>query len=254
MNARRIFVAVLTLTVLLPVLAAAQFGGGVVKDPWNLIQNTASARNTLKTILELRAQLERMDQNLETFDELVARDLAGWFAEADALAAAANWGSTPFTYAVPDVLGAYLEAMQPYLAFSPELQEIIDYGGIFEIWNEAAIDTYAATLSASTVDGADHLASELERLSMLEDVLGAGGNLQALQALGAIQVHSAQEIAKLNRLLASIVSNQSTAFGHQAVLRGTSEATNRYWIAAEATPIVEYDDTSGFTGLPPGLD
>ena len=86
------------------------------------------------------------------------------------------------------------------------------------------------------------------------------GNLEALQALGMIDLHVAQEISRLNQLLASVVSNQTAYYGHSLATLGTTEATNRFLLDTELAllpeegTLIPYDDAGGFTGLPPGMD
>jgi len=245
----------LLLSFVSPPPAAAQFGGGVVKDPWNLVENAATASSTAKTVFELRDQLRRMDQNLEAWENVFRRDRLDYFAWLNELAAQGE----PWSYAVPDVYGLYKEAVQPFLAFTPEVLEEIDAGGLYEIWQGSAIDTFAATLAAAAEQGAAELESEDDRAELQGALAGSTGNLEALQALGMIDLHVAQEVSRLNQLLASVVSNQTAYYGHSLATLGTTEATNRYLLDAELALLEEegtvtaYDDSEGFTGLPPGV-
>ncbi len=196
-----------------------------------------------------------MDQNLEAWEDVFRRDRLDYFAWLNQLAAQGE----PWSYAVPDVYGIYTEAVQPFLAMSPEVLELIDAGGLHEVWQGSAVDTFAATLAAAAEQGAASLEAEEDRAELQGALAGSTGNLEALQALGMIDLHVAQEISRLNQLLASVVSNQAAYYGHGLATLGTTEATNRYLLEAElallppqGTAAAAYDDAGGFTGLPPG--
>ncbi|MCP5007610.1 MAG: hypothetical protein GY941_27295, partial [Planctomycetes bacterium] len=117
---------------------------------------------------------------------------------------------------------------------------------------DTTLDTLAATLDSVHLHGTHYLENNLQLAEMQALADDAEGNLEALNVSNMLQGHVAQEVAKLNQLLAAQVNAQNVQLGMQLHLDATQEATER-WLIEEATQPFHVYTGQGFTGVPAGF-
>lgn len=214
-----------------------------VIDSANLYQNFLQAARLLDQIQRQIEQLETMRRNLERISNPSWRDLRPYLGYLNELAKRGEG----IAYSADGVYERFHEVMVGYLALPPEES----YETVYRLWTRAALDTLAATLATAGSQAGAYQGTQdqLARLQALAD--GARGNLQALEVSNMLQGHVAQEVVKLNQLLAASMNAQNVYYGLLVTLEANREATERRLIQEAELPFHLPDGETGFTGMPP---
>lgn len=221
-----------------PPSASPQFA---VIDVANLGQNILQVLRAIEQIRYQIDQLETMYKNLERIGDPSWRDLRGYVLYLNELA---RQGES-LAYSTENLFTRFREVLVGYVPMEPEL-----YGETYGVWITTALDTLAATLDSVSEQSRDYLATQeqIAELQALAD--SADGGLEALNVSSMLQAHVAQEVAKLNQMLAASVNAQNVAWGLEFTLRANHEATERWLIEESLGPFHVYDGEGGFTGIP----
>ena len=222
-----------------PVIDVANLQQAILK----VSKAVTQINNQLRQIQLMRAQLDSMELNLRQLPDPNWRDLGiymlelnEWVRQGDSLG-----------YSRTDVFEVFREA-------TPGFVPIVDgeYEHHYEDWNQTALDTFAATLESAKHQSRTYFSTQ-EQLGQLQDLAdGAVGNLEALNAANMLQGHTAQEVAKLNQLLAANLNAQNVYFGVQMSMEAGHEATLRDALRKARRPFVNYTGDTGLTAIPDG--
>lgn len=233
--------AVLCLLLALP--AGALIGAIPVIDSTNLSQNIAQVLHAVQQIEHLLAQLETMERNLERVEDPSWRDLREQVQLLQSLVAQ----GTALAYTAEDLFDTFRQILPGYKSMQPGAFEDV-YGE----WTALTLDTLAATLDSAGAQAQDHLSTQ-DQLAELQAIAdAAAGNLEALNASNLLQGHIAQEVAKLNQLLAASLNAQNVVFGYRLNLEANQEATQRDMIQQSLRGFHHYTGQGAFTGIPAG--
>ena len=238
-TSRSVHVAVLILVLALP--AQALIGAIPVIDASNLSQNILQVAQAIAQVRNLIAQLDTMYRNLERVADPNWRDLTEHVEYLNEL----TQQGRALSYANEDVFAVFSEVLPGFVAMEPgHFNEA--YGG----WTEIALDTLAATLDSAGAQAFEYGATQ-EQLAELRAIADeAGGNLEALNASNMLAGHTAQEVAKLNQLLAAGMNAQNVYFGYRLNLDANQEATARALVEDAGEEFHFYTGLGGFTGIP----
>ena len=233
---RAAVVAVLGFALLLPAPAAE--ASVPVIDIANLVENILQVLRAYQQIRKQSEQLDTMERNLQPIAETNWRDLEPLF---DELNGRAQQGEA-LAYSRDGVFGAFRTELPGYVVMEPG-----QFADVYKKWTGVTVDTLAATLDSASLQAQEYDATQtqLGELQHLAD--GVAGNLQAQSAAHMIQGHMAQEVARLNQLLAASMNAQNVYFGTRLTLEGTAEATLRWMLDESREPFHVY---TGQTGLP----
>lgn len=230
------------LVALLPAPALYATGYPVI-DISNLIENIRQALNTATQIYNQVEQIQTMYQNLERVADPNWRDLSGLFEE---LNARAQQGES-LAYSLPGVFGTYKTRLPGYVVMEPD-----QFENVYKAWTDLALDTFAATLDTASTQAQEYEETQAQLAELAAIANGVGGNVQAQQVSAMIEGHMAQEVARLNQLLAALLNAQTVHYGHETTLRANAEATLQWMIDESKRPWVPYDGTKGLKPVPDG--
>ncbi len=210
-------------------------------DAANLAQNLLQVLKEIETIRQLVAQLRAMVVNLQRIGDPSWRDLRSYVLRLNQLAQQGK----ALAYSLEGVFGRYRETLPGFVPMEPE-----EFEAAYEEWTEITLDTLAATLDTAREQAEGYVSTQeqIRDLQILAD--GAEGNLEALNVSNMLQGHMAQEIAKLNQVLAAHMNAQNIYYGHRVNLEANHEATTRWLIEESQRPFHAYTGEEGFTGLP----
>ena len=219
------------------------FGQIPVTDVGNLTQNILQAIRALEQIRQQIEQLETMYQNLQRIDHPSWRDLRILVAHLNELARQGE----ALAYSLEDLFALYREKFPGAVPMvEPAFEEV------FEDWTATTLDTLAATLDSISAQSRQYVSTQEQLLELQGLANGAEGNLEALNVSNMIQGHVAQEVAKLNQVLAAGVNAQNVYWGYQLALDANREATQRWVIDNAEQPFPTYTGGEGSTGVPRG--
>ena len=223
--------------------APALYANVPVIDVSNLIENVRQALNTAQQIYHQIQQLRTMYRNLERIADPNWRDLSGHFRE---LNARAQQGES-LAYSLPGVFGTYKSRLPGYVVMDPG-----QYENVYKAWTDLALDTYAATLDTASTQAQEYEETQAQLAELAALANSVGGNVEAQQVSAMIEGHMAQEVARLNQLLAAMLNAQTVHYGHQTTLEANAEATLQWVIDESKRPWVPYDGTKGLKPVPDG--
>ncbi len=214
-----------------------------VFDASNLSQNILQAVRALEQIQHQIEQLDTMYRNLEQIQNPSWRELQEWLAYLNEIVQQGE----ALAYSLEGLFAAYRELFVGAVAMEQPI-----YEEVFGKWTATALDTLAATLDSVSAQSRDYLStqSQLAELQALAD--GAEGNLEALNVSNMLQAHVAQEVAKLNQLLAASVNAQNVYWGYLVTLNANREATERWVLENGEQPFPPYTGEGGSNGVPAG--
>lgn len=184
----------------------------------NILQKIESVQQTINMI----QRYEIMLKNLEKMDIRTWRDLRTFMETLNEVAA---YGDA-VAYSLPDALGVFVEHFPSNLEVTPEM--ILGGEGmdvLQRFWFSVLRDTYAGALGAAAEQGADYEAlneaiAELQGSADAAD--GLSRNLHVMNMLSGLQ---AQELMKMNQLLATLVNLQTVRDAHEVTLRSSAAET-----------------------------
>lgn len=245
MNVRKkplVRLGALTLVALLlsPVPTAAQFA---VIDAANLNQNILQALRALQQIQNQIEQLDTMYRNLQRIADPSWRDLQVWLAHLNELARQGQ----ALAYSIDNLFETYRELFAGAVAMEEPL-----YEEVFLDWTVTALDTLAATLDSVSAQSRDYGGTQAQIAELQALANGAEGNLEALNVSNMLQGHVAQEVAKLNQMLAASVNAQNVYWGYLVNLDANREATERWVLDNGEQPFPHYTGEGGSNGVPGG--
>lgn len=218
--------------------ASAQWA---VIDVANLVENILQTLRQIQEIRRMVQQLDTMVQNLESFDRLSWRDLQAWVLYLNALSEQGQ----ALSYSLQGVFSQYRELFPGHYAVTaPEFDKL------FGNWTLRTLDTLAATLDTARAQSDDYAITQNQLASIQTLSNLADGNLEALQANNMFQAHIAQEVAKLNQLMAADLNAQNVYFGHRLNLEANHDATYRFVLANGTRIFPRYGSGQGSTGIP----
>ncbi len=212
-----------------------------VIDISNLIQNILQTLRQLREIQHMIEQLQTMRQNLESFDVLSFRDIQGWLLYLNGLARQGQ----ALSYSLQNVFSQFQELFPGYAPVTSPTFDVL-----FQNWTRRTLDTLAATLDSASAQSSDYATTQSQLASIRGFATLAEGNLEALQASNMFQAHIAQEVAKLNQLLAADLNAQNVYFGHRLNLEANQDATHRWVLANTVRPFPAYGSGHGSNGIP----
>ena len=214
-----------------------------VIDVTNLIQNIYQVLQAIEQIRHLIAQLETMERNLERIANPSWRDLRGQFLYFNEL----TQQGQALSYRTENLFESFRELMAGYAALEPD-----SFDDVYGEWSTVTLDTLAATLDSAAAQAAQYHATQDQLAELQRIANSASGNLEALNASSMIEGHIAQEIAKLNQLLAASMNAQNVFFGMRLTVEASQEATQRLLIEESTESFHPYTGEGGFTGIPDG--
>lgn len=227
--------AVLALLLTLsPAPAPAQF---VVLDPANLYQQILQYAqmildyyqqyeqlvNEIEQLVRLIEQIELMLENLEQVEDL-RLDNPGRILH-DLRAILDQLGGV--VYSADDLLRTYDHLYSPDVAHDLPAQE--------RERTEKTLQTMRTLLAASRQSARDTEDSAHALASLSNQLEAAEGNLEALQAVGAINTQLATETARLNETTAATLNALAVSTSHELASREQARRTLLDWIARGST-------------------
>lgn len=244
---RVLAVTAVALLLILPTQGILASGYPVI-DVANLKQNlirvakaVTQINNQLEQIQLMKSQLDSMEANLQRYLDPNWRDLGIYVLELNELV---NRGDS-LGYSTDDVFHVFRQVNPGFVPMAPG-----EYGRFFGEWTTIARDTLGATLDSARHQSREYFRTQ-EQLGEIRALADAAeGNLEALNANNMLQGHTAQEVAKLNQLLAASLNAQNVYFGMRLNLDASHEATLRQILVDALEPFADYTGTRGLFPIP----
>ena len=222
----------------LPVIDAANLKQSVVR----VAKAIQQINNQIRQLEVMRAQLRSMETNLQKVDDPQWRELDAYMLELNELVQSGK----SLGYETPGILGAFREVNPGFVAMKPELYAL-QYAERIDI----VLDTFGATLASAGHQALEYYDTE-ETLGDIRELADAAeGNLEALEVSNMLQGHTAQEITKLNQVLAASLNAQAVYYGIQMSLEAGHEATLREALERSKRPFFTYG-SGGLSPIPVG--
>ena len=222
---------------------SAQIGGPVhVIDSSNLAKNTIQVTKAIEQIHNQIEQLRTMELNLRQIVDPSWREIDLFMLELNELVRAGE----ALGYSQDEIFSTFRFVTPGFLPIERgEFEE--HYSG----WTEIALDTLAATLQSARHQSLTYFSTQeqLGELQALSD--SAEGNLEALQTGHMLQAHTAQEVAKLNQLLAANLNAHNVLTGVRLSIEAAEEASLRQAVDAAREPFIFYGN-GGLSPVPGG--
>ncbi len=220
-----------------PVIDVANLQQAIVR----VAKAVAQINNQIRQIQLMRSQLRSMEANLESYSDPNWRDLGLYVLELNELV---NQGNS-LGYSNEGVFEVFRQVHPGCVPMIPG-----EYDRYFGEWTVIARDTLAATLDSARHQGSEYSSTQeqLNEIRALAD--GAQGNLEALSANNMLQGHTAQEVAKLNQLLAASLNAQNVYFGMRLNIEASHEATLRQIVEEAREPFFSYPGNGGLHPIP----
>ena len=250
---RRLLVALLLAVVLVTATAPPAHSQFVVVDPANLAQQIIQYAqmiidyyqqfeilvNQVEQLVQLVEQVEMMIQNLEQLESVGADNPARVLYHLRNL----FWQLEGIVYSASDVLARFDETYSPEVALElprEEAERLSD-----------TLNTFRTLLAGAqaTARHSEDAAGELGNLTyQLEH---AEGNLQALQAVGAMTTQVATETTRLAEVNAMTLNALTVYYSHELTARETARLTLMDWIVRGS--YTRSSPTRTFDPVPPSF-
>lgn len=229
--------------------AEAQFA---VFDASNFGQNTLTAVRTARAILQriemIRHQIRQIEialRNLQDLDEPTFRSILSHLLRLERTMERETEG---LVYTLRHLDHLY---RQTY----PHGEEAVaeDLTDAQRQRVETSLETARAALLATQLQGEDLEASQRTLARMRQEALDTEGHLQALQALGLLEAHTAQEVGKLHQQALIQTNLLAVVLAHEISSRSAAAETLRESVEAARRAPRAYAATQPLPVIPPGL-
>jgi P-type conjugative transfer protein TrbJ len=229
---RLLLVALLLALLLLPVAVPPLQAQFIVLDPANLYEQIIQyiqmlldyyqqyeiLANQVEQLFQLVDQVEMMLQNLEQLEEVWADNPGRALADLRSL----MYRLGGIVYGADDLLWRYDDLYTPRVPPDLPAQES-------EQLSET-LTTFRTLLAAAQASGRDGEGAAAQLTRLTAQLEAAEGNLQALQAVGALTTEVASETTRLAEVNAMTLNTLTVYYSHELSARETARLTFMDWI------------------------
>lgn len=207
----------------------------VVYDPWDVIQNTITAKNTIKVLLTQMKQLECELANLKKLSKSRHENNGAWLLQLEQAVSEAD----SLSYGISHV-GDSFNLKFPGLISSQNV--FTDFSN----WSKTLHNTLHGSLSALELQGKSfsHEQNSIQELEKLSD--SASGNLQTQQTAHRILLQQISQLQKLRQVLLNQASSQDAFMAYSLQKDQSQQAIAHQWIQHSQIPFKRYNDKHGF--------
>lgn len=207
----------------------------LVYDPYDVIQNTITAKNSVQSLINQAQQLQLELQNVKKLTKghfentnPILNQLTDLASQGSALSYGNNRVESIFNEKFP---GNYITS---------------NFNKDYKNWSDTTYDTLKNSMKTFALQGQlfakeNDLITELQRSSVESE-----GNLSAQQTAHRIALSQINQLQKLRQLLLTQASSQTTFMTYQLQKEQTQQAAVHDWLQKSQTSFHKYNSNHGF--------
>lgn len=206
----------------------------LVYDPYDVVQNTITAKNSVQALINQAKQLQFETDNLKKLSSHPFTDTMPFLNQVSQVAnqgQALSYGQNSETAFKNKFPGSNLTQ---------------NYHEAFAAWSGTTSDTLKNAISVMALQGKEfnqehHTVQDLQALSE-----NTNGNLSALQTSHHIQLEEIAQLQKLKQILMTQSCAENTFMAYQLQKDQATESALHEWIKASQVPFKWYASSTGF--------
>jgi P-type conjugative transfer protein TrbJ len=207
----------------------------VVYDPYDVIQNTITAKNSVQALINQAQEMKNDLQNLKSLVKGKNENILGLLKN---LSEVASQGQA-LSYGINSLEKKYNQSF-------PGIIKDNNYNKDFGIWSAVTYDTLknamlAMSLHGKAFSGEDQNLQSLQALSN-----SSSGNLEAHQTSHRIAIEEVTQLQKLRQLLLTQGSAQNIFMSYQLQKEQSQQAAMHDWIVNSQISFKSYTGNEGF--------
>lgn len=203
----------------------------IVYDPTNWFQNSITAANTAKQLVNEAEQLQIALKDIKNYDgnrgqwaniQNLLQQLGSEVQQGQAL-----------SYSIQNLDGQF---KQTYPGFASSENYLEDY----KTWSQTSMDTLRGTLGSAGLQ-ANQFSGEQTTMNQLASLSQtAEGRMQALQVGNMVSLQEVAQLQKLRQLVIAQMNAQNTYAAYEIQKDQSAEASSSNWVNASAQPFPHY--------------
>lgn len=207
----------------------------IVYDPYDVIQNTITAKNSIQALINQAEQLKCEVQNLK---KLSTRPFEGNHQILSQLAHLSSQGQS-LSYGLDNVDKVFDKTF-------PGLSTTKDYHQAYGQWSGSTRDTLKNSMDALSLQG-KLFEDEHQALKLLQQQSDSvEGNIEAQQTAHRLQLEQIGQMQKLRQVLLNQASSQNAFMAYQLQKEQAEQASLHDWIQHSQVSFKRYDGHTGF--------
>lgn len=207
----------------------------MVYDPYDVFQNTITAKNSVESLINQAKQLKCDADNLTKLSKGHFENINAVLNQLGSICSQGNSLSYGLNN-IDKIFGNKFPGMQPSMNFNQD----------FSKWSGTAYDTLKQSLLSMSLQGQlfNKENQAIQALQILSE--NANGNLSAQQTAHRIALEGISQLQKLRQLLLTQASSQDTYMAYQLQKEQSQQAALHEWIKNSQVTFRKYQGKSGF--------
>lgn len=207
----------------------------IVYDPYDVFQNTITAKNSVESLINQAKQLQFEVQNLKKLSK-------GHFENTNfilnQLTNVSNQGRS-ISYGANNLDALFKNKF-------PGMQSSSNYHKDFTNWSETTYDTLKNSMLSLSLQGKlfEKESQDVKALQTLSE--NAVGNLESQQTSHRIALQEIGQLQKMRQLLLNQASTQNIYMAYQLQKEQSQQMAEHEWIQKSQIPFRKYNGTNGF--------
>jgi P-type conjugative transfer protein TrbJ len=203
----------------------------IVHDPLNWIQNSMTAANTAKQLVNEAKQIQIALQDIKNYEGNVGQ-WANIQNLLQRLGAETQKGQA-LAYSMSDLDNQFKQTYPGYVSSQNYQQD-------YSKWSQTSMDTMRATLDSAGLQ-AEQFKSEQSSMNQIAQLSRtAQGRMQALQVGNMLSMQEVAQIQKLRQLVIAQTNAQNTYASYQIQKDQSVEASSSAWLTSSAKSFPRY--------------